>query len=95
MTVEGYVKQIFPITCKGRNASGGEALAEPVKVDVTICKSPGSNTISSTLSCPYNTGAHGQRCRASHPEGVDKVGDGVGCPYAFDIPYALEKGQVY
>lgn len=49
-------------------------------------KSPGTDTISSHVKCPYNTGGHGQRCKASHPE-VDKVGDGVLCPYALDIPY--------
>ncbi|MEK6854931.1 MAG: hypothetical protein AABX73_01795 [Nanoarchaeota archaeon] len=92
MELKQYVKQTFPIQCKGRDANGLEVLTEPVNVNVKIHKSPGSNTISSNVECPYNTGGHGQRCKASHPD-VDKVGEGVGCPYSFDIPYALEREQ--
>ena len=90
MTFNRYVEQTFPIQCKGRNNKGLEVLSVPVDVIVEIHVSPGSNTISSTVKCPYNTGGHGQRCKASHPN-VDKVGDGVGCPYSFDIPYALKR----
>ena len=82
-------KQIFPIKCKGRDYQGKEVLDEAVDVKVDIAQRPGTNMISSLIECQYNTGAHGQRCKASHPE-VDKVGEGVGCPYSFDIPYALE-----
>jgi len=77
------------VECKGRNEAGDEVLATPVSVEVEISRRPGSNMISSNVNCPYNTGGHGQRCRASHPK-TDKVGEGVGCPYSFDIPYALE-----
>ena len=78
------VTQIYPILCKGRNAEGNEVLAEPIVVDVTITKGKKSNGISSWVRCPYNTGGHGQRCKASHPN-VDKVGDGVCCPYTLEV----------
>ena len=84
------VTQNYPIECKGRNRFGKEVLDNPVKVEVTISQRPGSNMISSLVKCTYNTGSHGQRCKASHPD-VDKVGKGVGCPYSFDIPYALKR----
>ena len=84
MTVEKYVEQTYPVKCKGRNADGNSALKKPVRVEVKIYKSPGSNSISSEVKCPYNTGGHGQRCKASHPN-VDKAEKDVFCPYSFDI----------
>lgn len=90
VSVDDCVTQIYPVRCKGRDANGNEALTEAVGACVQITKSAESNMLSSTVNCRYNTGGHGQRCKASHPE-VDKVGEGVGCPYSFDIPYALEK----
>ncbi len=93
MPIDKYVQQVFPIECMGRDINGNEVLAEPVEVKVRIYKFLGNNTISSEVECPYNTGGHRQRCKASHPK-IDKillVGEGVGCPYSFDIPYALEK----
>ncbi|HLC81273.1 MAG TPA: hypothetical protein VJH68_01325 [Candidatus Nanoarchaeia archaeon] len=92
MAIDGYVTQTYPIECKGRNEVGDEVLDTPVSVKVEIHKSSGSNMISSNAECPYNTGGHGQRCKASHPD-VDKIGEGVGCPYNFDIPYALETNK--
>src|SRR3989344_7912872 len=92
MELNQYIEQTFPIQCKGRDSLGSEVFQEPVDVKVKIHKSPGSNMISSNVECPYNTGGHGQRCKASHPE-IDKVGEGVGCPYSFDVPYALERKQ--
>jgi hypothetical protein len=83
------ITQTFPIKCKGRNEEGEEVLKEPVDVKIEIYMHQGSSMISSNVTCPYNTGGHGQRCKASHP-GVDKVGEGVTCSYSFDIPYALE-----
>lgn len=91
MELDLYVEQIFPINCKGRDYRGKEVFTEPIKVEVKVFSSPGSDMISSSVrGCPYNTGSHGQRCKASHPT-VDKVGDSVDCPYSFNIPYALEK----
>jgi len=92
--VADFVEQDFPIECKGRDGKGKEVLPKPVNVTVHIYKSPGSSSITTQVNCPYNTGSHGQRCKASHPD-KDKVGDGVICPYSFDIPYALEKGTRY
>ena len=88
--IQGYVEQTYSIECKGRNEKGQEVLSSPVEVNVKILKTAHSNDLSSLVECPYNTGSHGQRCKASHPY-VDKVGDGVPCPYSFDIPYAFEK----
>ena len=88
-TVEDYVEQIFPIQCRGRDEQGKEVLKEPIDVKVKIYKSPGISMICSDVSsCQYNTGGHGQRCKASHPD-KDKVGDGVNCPYAVDLPLSL------
>ena len=89
MAIDNYVKQIYPIQCRGRDRKGNEVLETPVEAEVKIYNS-GSNTISSDVECPYNTGGHGQRCKASHPD-VDKKWGGIGCPYSFDIPYAFEK----
>ncbi|MDP3639786.1 MAG: hypothetical protein Q8R53_01110 [Nanoarchaeota archaeon] len=91
MTLDEYITQTYPVECKGRNKVGDEVLDHSVSVKVQIYESPKSNMISSNVECPHNTGGHGQRCKASHPE-VDKVGDGKGvrCPYSFDIPYAFE-----
>jgi hypothetical protein len=92
MAIDEYVAQTYPIECKGRNNVGDEVLDTPVGVKIEIHKSPGSSMISSNVECLYNAGGHGQRCKASHPE-VDKVKEGVGCPYSFDIPYAFETNK--
>ncbi len=90
MALDRAVEQTFPIQCSGRDREGNEVLPKPVDVQVRISKSVGCNTISTNVTCQYNTGGHGQRCKASHPR-VDKIWEGVGCPYSLDIPYALEK----
>jgi len=92
MAIDKVVTQTYPVECKGRNEVGDEVLATPVSVTIEVYQSRGSYIISSIVQCPYNTGGHGQRCNASHP-GVDKVGEGVGCPYSFDLPHALETKQ--
>jgi len=86
VSVDKYVKQVYPVRCLGRNKFGEDILASSVDVLVNITKAPGSSMISSDVECKYNVGAHGERCNA------DKVfGGKVTCPYSFDIPYALEK----
>lgn len=92
--INNYIKQIFPIQCKGRDFSGNEVLTEPVEVEVKVYKSPGSSTISSEVKCPYNTGGHGQRCNIFYLTGVDKTKKDIFCPYAFDVPYTFEKNDV-
>jgi hypothetical protein len=82
MTINKYVEQKFPIECKGRDSKGNRVLEKPTKADVFIHKRSGSNIISSIVECPYISGGHGEKCRASN--------DNAYCPYAFDIPYALE-----
>lgn len=84
-----YTEKIFRIRCKGRDFHQQEVLEEAVKVKLKVYQHPDSNMISGMVDCKYNTGGHRQRCKASHPE-VDKVGDGVSCPYSFDIPYAID-----
>lgn len=82
------------ITCKGRDMEGKEALEEgiPVVISIRPRKPPivlNAEIVVEPVRCPYNTGGHGQRCKASHP-GQDKVGNGVFCPFSFDYPYVLE-----
>ena len=90
MAIDKYVTQTYPIECKGRNRFGAEVLDNPMNVEIEIHKSAGSNMISSNVNkCAYNTGRHGQRCKASHPA-IDKIAEGVRCPYSFDIPHAFE-----
>ncbi len=78
----------YPCACKGRNHAGGEVLDNPVDMTIII-SSPGRDRIvSSDVKCPYNTGGHGQRCKAAHLY-TDKVeGQEAYCPYSFDLPYA-------
>ena len=91
MAKDAYLEMVFPIQCRGRDRAKKEVLSEPVAVKVKVSQSIGDEkNISIDVECPYNTGGHGQRCKALHPK-VDKVGKkGVGCPYGLDIPYALD-----
>lgn len=82
-------KITFTVPCHGRDSNGNPVLNEPVEVDVNVSQSS-KWVISLDVKCPYNTGGHKQRCKASHPE-VDKVGEGVSCVYSVDIPYALDQ----
>jgi hypothetical protein len=90
MELTQFVEQNFPIQCKGRDPNGKEVLGRAADAVVNMHQSPGSNVISSSVTCPYNTGSHGERCKASRPK-FDQVGKGIVCPYSLDIPYALEK----
>ncbi|MFH1588971.1 MAG: hypothetical protein ABIB43_00185 [archaeon] len=90
MAVEDFIEQTYNIKCKGRDKEGKEVLDKAIKVDLNIWKRPGSSDISSSVNCPYNIGGHRDRCNASHP---DSFKLDVGCPYSFDIPYALEKNK--
>ena len=83
-----YEAKTFSLQCRGRNEVREEVLKEPVAVELTVsCRD--ARTISLSVKCPHNTGGHGQRCKASHPA-IDKVGDGIQCPYAVDLPYAFD-----
>ncbi|HJX06177.1 MAG TPA: hypothetical protein VJ461_05690 [Candidatus Nanoarchaeia archaeon] len=88
-SIDSYVDVVFPIECKGRDANGKDVLKNPVKALAKIYKRPGSSELSSLVECQYNTGGHGHRCKASQPE-ADKVGEGVTCPYSFDIPHVVD-----
>jgi hypothetical protein len=78
---------IFQIRCRGRKAPGVEVLKRPVNVKLEV-RQRGDGVLLS-VRCKHNTGSHGQRCKASHPN-VDKVGEGVLCPYSLDIPHCLD-----
>lgn len=82
-----YTTQTYLIQCRGRNENGHEVLDSPTEVKLKIHQSPDSNNISSIVNCRYNTGGHGQRCKASHPD-LDKIGEGITCPYSFDLPFS-------
>jgi len=79
-----YLEKILNIECRGRYANGRKVLTKPVEARIKIYKSPHSELLSSLVKCPYNTGGHGERCKAAHPN-IDKKGGVVYCPYAFDI----------
>ncbi len=78
-SINDYVQQNYPIQCKGRDMEGNEVLKEPVLVVIKIYKNPCSNMLATEITCRYNTGEHGERCKASHSEVI--------CPYAIDLPY--------
>lgn len=80
------------LKCRGRNAEGKPALEKPVNVVVDMVGSNQealNNIATNIVVCRHNTGGHGHRCKASHPN-VNKVGEGVLCPFAFDYPYVTE-----
>jgi hypothetical protein len=69
----------FKIKCRGRNEQYKEVLEKPVPVKVIISQHPKSDNIGINVECRFNTGSHGQRCKAS---GSNKVN----CPYSCDLP---------
>lgn len=74
------------IQCGGRDKNGNPVLDQPLDVRVILAKRPGSNSIAAGPKfCTHNTGGHGERCRASHPD-KDWIGDVILCPYSFDFP---------
>jgi len=84
-TTKNYVEQDYPIFCYGRDPEGNTTLIDAVFVTVNIHKSPGCNSISSQVKCPYIRGPHGGTCIAS--------GKRAACVYGFDVPYILEKKE--
>lgn len=76
------------VKCHGRTLIGEPALIESVEATVMLGRAADSGLCSCNVACPYNTGGHGQRCKASHPW-TDKDGEGVACPFSFDYPYVL------
>lgn len=80
----------FEIQCTGRDINlvpSAQVLKEPVSVMVQVEKV--GNSIYINVDCPHNTGSHGHRCKASHPD-RDKVDRDTFCPYAVDLPYAMD-----
>ena len=78
------------VQCLGVDANNNSPLEQVAHAVVYIGKPPGKHTFAvSVKSCPYNTGNNGQYCKASHSD-VDKIGEGVNCPYKFDLPYVDE-----
>ncbi|MEK6932184.1 MAG: hypothetical protein AABW56_00110 [Nanoarchaeota archaeon] len=83
--MSGYIVQVFPIKCLGRDAEGHECLEEAV--DVEIFKKF-DDTISSQVKCSYKK--LNEKCAAS-TNGMVKGGTAYPfCPYSFDIPRSLE-----
>lgn len=92
MSEEKYIEAIFPIKCCGRDRFRQEVLSKDRAIDVLVrvYQHHGINTsFSSMVTCPHIAGSHSHRCTASHP-GEDKVGNGVICPFAFDLPHAID-----
>ena len=84
---------IVPFQCKGRNHLGKSALEIPVSSEVVITPIKGDTlTISLNVNCTFNTGSHGQRCKASHPD-QDNFGVDILCPYSLDIPYVEDNKE--
>lgn len=97
MARDRYIEAIFPIKCYGRTAAkkcqvGGKAvLKDPVDVEVVIIQHNGDEaSITLTVKCPFNTGAHGRKCKASRLDSDKPPLIDIICPYAADIPYELE-----
>ena len=88
MADKDYIEQTFPTECNGRDKHGKEVLENAVKVRVIVYRRAGNKDSISTLveDCPYNTGGHGQRCKASHPEKYKVEGLEALCPYVTNIP---------
>ena len=80
---------IFSVQCRGRDASYKEVLGEPVLVEVHIRALADEKTIATEVRCPFNTGSHGHRCKASHPES-EQAEEDVTCPYVLDIPTSID-----
>lgn len=64
------------VNCRGVDANGKPCFKTYIVVKVTL-------TVyhcgwGASVDCPFNTGSHGQRCRASHP-GRERLGKGVPC----------------
>ena len=79
------------IECRGRGPRGENVLRVPIHVVVGLFKPYPRHPeeIEAKPTCPYLTGGHGQRCKASHPN-QDKVGDGVFCIFRFDYSRLVE-----
>jgi hypothetical protein len=91
--IDKFVEKTFDVKCKGRNSKGNNVLMTGEIVHVNIYKSPGSNSIESQVRCKYNCGSHGDECSASYQHLEKKPKKRIGCPYSFDVPYALEKNK--
>lgn len=80
------------IMCNGRGPNGEGVLEKPINVVIELSRpylrKPNDIEVV-PKDCPFLTGGHCQRCKASHPD-KDKVGTGVLCPYSFNWPYVLE-----
>ena len=92
MNPEFPTTKLIEIMCVGRGSDGRGVLEKPINVVIKLSrpylKKPNDIEVV-PKNCPFFTGGHRQRCKASHPDS-DKVGTGVACPYSFDWPYVLE-----
>lgn len=82
-------QRMVKMKCLGRGYDDEPVLREAVEVLILVNRSPGCESVSVLPQlCRYNTGGHGQRCKATHPY-EDKAGKDILCPFSFDYPYAL------
>jgi len=79
-------KIVFHRKCNGRNEDGKKVFEKAIDIQVVFCTyKENDKSILNKVNCTYIAGGHNQRCKASHPK-VDKLGKGVLCPYAVDLP---------
>ena len=90
MTKDAYLEIVFPIQCRGRNASTEEVFSEPVAVKVRVTQLLGDekNISLRVEECPYNVGGYGDLCKVSHPGGAL-------CPYIADVPHVSDRLTLY
>ncbi len=76
------------IDCCGNGPKGMGILDEPMSVEILATQDPSGDIVVRPVNCPFNTGGHGQRCKASHQNrDKDDSGD-IHCPYSFDFSLA-------
>jgi hypothetical protein len=80
----------FRVQCGGRDADRNEVLDRAISVLLAIRRLPDGKSIKISVNeCPHNTGSQGHRCKASHP-GQDKIGNGIPCAFAVDLPHVID-----
>ncbi len=81
MSLTDYIEQIFPIVWISRESNQEKNFFRQTNATVTFFQRKGNdNMISSVVECNYNRGGHGEKCELG----------GI-CPYAINIPYAIDR----
>jgi len=77
------------VKCRGRNSKRNVVMHTSVDASVFVRELGGSSGVSLEVDCVHavTAGGHGERnCGASGE-------DGVTCPFAVDIPYAIDEAK--